>query len=53
VYEEPTLERYGTFRELTQGGGTFSVDTLNGPDSTGPDGCTATSDPSAFVCRTD
>ncbi len=38
MYETPELECYGTFRELTKGGGTFNVDFF-GPDSTGGTGC--------------
>ncbi|HEX6964408.1 MAG TPA: lasso RiPP family leader peptide-containing protein [Gemmatimonadaceae bacterium] len=37
MYETPKLERYGTFRQLTQGGGSTQVDAY-GPDSSGS-GC--------------
>jgi hypothetical protein len=34
MYESPKLERYGTFRELTLGGGAVKVDFF-GPDANG------------------
>jgi hypothetical protein len=38
MYETPELECYGTFRELTKGGGTAFTDFF-GADSTGNPGC--------------
>ncbi len=41
MYEKPTLERFGTFRELTLGGGTYQTDifTVLDNNSATPDGC--------------
>ena len=39
MYQAPTLQRFGTLRELTLGGGSFSVD-MFGPTSDGNSGCT-------------
>jgi len=38
MYHTPELESYGTFRELTQGGGQFNVDFF-GTDNAGNSGC--------------
>jgi hypothetical protein len=48
MYETPTLERYGTFRELTMGGGTFRQDGLT--SDTNDDGCRDPVVPGEAVC---
>jgi hypothetical protein len=37
MYEAPTLEEYGTLREVTQGGGAIPFDTFDGDADA--DGC--------------
>lgn len=49
MYETPTLELYGTFRQLTQGGGNYQVDAY-GPDGNGNGGCVLSSDGSSYTC---
>jgi hypothetical protein len=39
MYKSPKLERYGTFRELTLGGGLVTVDGFGPTTPTGPIGC--------------
>ena len=46
MYQSPKLERYGTFRELTLGGGAVNVDPFG---SNGGIGCTQTT-PGHFDC---
>jgi hypothetical protein len=48
MYETPKLERYGTFRELTLGGGAFRLDGLT-TDSA--DGCEDPFTVGGAVCR--
>lgn len=40
MYQSPKLERYGTFRELTLGGGTVATDPFaTDTNDNVPDGC--------------
>jgi hypothetical protein len=39
MYKSPKLERYGSFRELTLGGGLVTVDGFGPTTPTGPIGC--------------
>jgi hypothetical protein len=46
MYISPKLERYGTFREITLGGGTVGIDTFG--DIT--EGCTEDPATGYFIC---
>lgn len=48
MYQEPKLERYGTFREMTLGGGTFRLDGLT---TDANDGCEPPTAPNQAVCH--
>lgn len=47
MYEKPKLERFGTFRELTLGGGTFRSDGLT---TDADDGCEDPTAPGEALC---
>lgn len=47
MYEAPKLELYGTFRELTQGGGTIRLD---GGTQDANDGCESELPNSRMIC---